>query len=90
MGLERTTALVHQGAPEETHVCVDLSLPLSSCSVISGVGELNEDADRPKAEDDAAAAPELAAGPYPDSPYLLLDVRDRDQYDRCHLISGRD
>ncbi|XP_055009562.1 centrosomal protein of 41 kDa-like [Boleophthalmus pectinirostris] len=26
--------------------------------------------------------------PYKDCPYLLLDVRDRDQYDSCHIISA--
>uniref|UniRef100_A0A671PMV3 Centrosomal protein of 41 kDa n=1 Tax=Sinocyclocheilus anshuiensis TaxID=1608454 RepID=A0A671PMV3_9TELE len=26
--------------------------------------------------------------PYPDCPYLLLDVRDREQYDHCHIISA--
>ncbi|XP_068459190.1 centrosomal protein of 41 kDa isoform X2 [Clinocottus analis] len=53
-------------------------------SVISGVGELNVDGSSQK----PAASPELAAGPYPDCPYLLLDVRDRDQYDCCHIISA--
>ncbi|VDP78766.1 unnamed protein product [Schistosoma mattheei] len=24
-----------------------------------------------------------------DSPYLLLDVRDRDDYDACHIITAR-
>uniref|UniRef100_A0A8C2XRJ0 Centrosomal protein 41 n=1 Tax=Cyclopterus lumpus TaxID=8103 RepID=A0A8C2XRJ0_CYCLU len=57
-------------------------------SVISGVGELNVDSVRQQAEDVTVSAPELPDGPYPDSPYLLLDVRDRDQYDRCHIISA--
>ena len=27
--------------------------------------------------------------PQADSPYLLLDVRDRDAYDACHIIGGK-
>jgi len=30
-----------------------------------------------------------SVGPVDDScPYLILDIRDRDEYDACHLISG--
>lgn len=28
--------------------------------------------------------------PYPDCPFLLLDVRDRDAYDQCHIVGGED
>ena len=27
--------------------------------------------------------------PYPDCPFLLLDVRDRDSYQRCHVVGGK-
>ncbi|XP_037308054.2 centrosomal protein of 41 kDa [Pungitius pungitius] len=54
-------------------------------SVISGVGEMNVDQNHREAP---APGPQPAIGPYPDCPYLLLDVRDRDQYDRCHIISA--
>ncbi|XP_053283434.1 centrosomal protein of 41 kDa [Pleuronectes platessa] len=50
-------------------------------SVVSGVGELSLDKKRHKMDDDADR-------PYPDCPYLLLDVRDLDQYNRCHIISA--
>uniref|UniRef100_A0A665VG54 Rhodanese domain-containing protein n=1 Tax=Echeneis naucrates TaxID=173247 RepID=A0A665VG54_ECHNA len=52
-------------------------------SVISGVGELNLE----KGETEPSR-PKLADRPYPDCPYLLLDVRDRDQYEICHIISA--
>ncbi|NXQ90809.1 CEP41 protein, partial [Nyctibius grandis] len=52
-------------------------------SVISGVGELDIDKDTPKKVD---AQPEDM--PYPDCPYLLLDVRDRDEYDQCHIVGA--
>ncbi|XP_014329118.1 centrosomal protein of 41 kDa isoform X1 [Xiphophorus maculatus] len=56
-------------------------------SVISGVGELNvEGANQKTAE--SVSSPSSADTPYLDCPYLLLDVRDRDQYDRCHIISA--
>uniref|UniRef100_A0A665VEW3 Rhodanese domain-containing protein n=1 Tax=Echeneis naucrates TaxID=173247 RepID=A0A665VEW3_ECHNA len=51
--------------------------------VISGVGELNLE----KGETEPSR-PKLADRPYPDCPYLLLDVRDRDQYEICHIISA--
>ncbi|XP_058502292.1 centrosomal protein of 41 kDa [Solea solea] len=55
-------------------------------SVISGMGELSreEKISEPKLPD----SPKQTDGPYPDCPYLLLDVRDRDHYDRCHIISA--
>ncbi|KAK5866883.1 hypothetical protein PBY51_011422 [Eleginops maclovinus] len=57
-------------------------------SVISGVGELNLDRNHQKTENKSVCCPDLTDRPYPDCPYLLLDVRDRDQYDRCHIISA--
>uniref|UniRef100_A0A8C0BNW6 Centrosomal protein 41 n=1 Tax=Buteo japonicus TaxID=224669 RepID=A0A8C0BNW6_9AVES len=50
-------------------------------SVISGVGELDIEKGTPKKVD--AQAKDL---PYPDCPFLLLDVRDRDAYDQCHIV----
>ncbi|XP_071313469.1 centrosomal protein of 41 kDa [Trachinotus anak] len=57
-------------------------------SVISGVGELNLDRNSQKMENHVPCL-ELADRPYPDCPYLLLDVRDRDQYEGCHIISAQ-
>jgi len=57
-------------------------------SVISGVGELNLDKNNQKMAKKLVSAPTPADRPYPDCPYLLLDVRDRDQYDSYHIISG--
>lgn len=55
------------------------------CSVISGVGELDIEKDTPKKAD--AEAKDM---PYPDCPFLLLDVRDRDAYDQCHIVGGEE
>ncbi|KAM6095878.1 centrosomal protein of 41 kDa isoform 2-T2 [Chlamydotis macqueenii] len=52
-------------------------------SVISGVGELDIEKDTPKKVD--AQAKDT---PYPDCPFLLLDVRDRDAYDECHIVGA--
>ncbi|XP_074684224.1 centrosomal protein of 41 kDa isoform X2 [Strix aluco] len=52
-------------------------------SVISGVGELDIEKDTPKKVDT-----QTKDMPYPDCPFLLLDVRDRDAYDQCHIIGG--
>uniref|UniRef100_A0A3Q4B2M1 Rhodanese domain-containing protein n=1 Tax=Mola mola TaxID=94237 RepID=A0A3Q4B2M1_MOLML len=57
-------------------------------SVISGMGELNVNRNDQKAIKEPVVSPEPVDRPYPDCPYLLLDVRDRDQYDRCHIISA--
>jgi len=44
-----------------------------------GIGEM--DVNQPAAESHTP--------PIDDScPYLILDIRDRDEYDTCHLISG--
>uniref|UniRef100_A0A8B9Q670 Centrosomal protein 41 n=1 Tax=Apteryx owenii TaxID=8824 RepID=A0A8B9Q670_APTOW len=52
-------------------------------SVISGVGELDIEKDTPKKAD-----PQAKDAPYPDCPFLLLDVRDRDAYDQCHIVGA--
>uniref|UniRef100_A0A8C3M0X3 Centrosomal protein 41 n=1 Tax=Chrysolophus pictus TaxID=9089 RepID=A0A8C3M0X3_CHRPC len=52
-------------------------------SLISGVGELDIEKDAHKKADTQAKDT-----PYPDCPFLLLDVRDRDAYDQCHIIGG--
>ncbi|XP_074759674.1 centrosomal protein of 41 kDa isoform X4 [Athene noctua] len=52
-------------------------------SVISGVGELDIEKDTPKKVDT-----QTKDMPYPDCPFLLLDVRDRDAYDQCHIIGA--
>ncbi|NXI37925.1 CEP41 protein, partial [Galbula dea] len=52
-------------------------------SVISGIGELDIEKDTPKKVD-----AEAKDKPYPDCPFLLLDVRDRDAYDQCHIIGA--
>ncbi|XP_033940744.1 centrosomal protein of 41 kDa [Pseudochaenichthys georgianus] len=57
-------------------------------SVISGVGELNVDRTNQQTESECVFSPDLTDRPYPDCPYLLLDVRDRDHFDRCHIISS--
>ncbi|NXQ62747.1 CEP41 protein, partial [Anthoscopus minutus] len=52
-------------------------------SVISGVGELDMEKDSPKKEESQAQE-----RPYPDCPFLLLDVRDRDAYEQCHIVGA--
>ncbi|XP_077329086.1 centrosomal protein of 41 kDa isoform X1 [Lithobates pipiens] len=58
-------------------------------SVISGVGEMDLDND-PKKKSKPAPSPSSGPldKPYPDCPFLLLDVRDRDCYDQCHVIGA--
>ncbi|XP_011795002.1 PREDICTED: centrosomal protein of 41 kDa isoform X4 [Colobus angolensis palliatus] len=52
-------------------------------SVISGVGELDLDKGPVK-----KAEPNTKDKPYPDCPFLLLDVRDRDSYQQCHIVGA--
>ncbi|XP_055974367.1 centrosomal protein of 41 kDa [Sorex fumeus] len=52
-------------------------------SVISGVGELDLDKGLVKKEE-----PNAKDRPYPDCPFLLLDVRDRDSYQLCHIVGA--
>lgn len=52
--------------------------------MISGVGEMDIEKDAPKKEEDSQAKER----PYPDCPFLLLDVRDRDAYEQCHIVGG--
>ncbi|XP_075713631.1 centrosomal protein of 41 kDa isoform X2 [Rhinoderma darwinii] len=58
-------------------------------SVISGVGELDLDNDPMKtSKKDPLSSPRSLEKPYLDCPFLLLDVRDRDCYDQCHVIGA--
>ncbi|NWS77545.1 CEP41 protein, partial [Crotophaga sulcirostris] len=52
-------------------------------SVISGVGEMDIEKDTPKKVDT-----QTKDMPYPDCPFLLLDVRERDAYDQCHIVGA--
>ncbi|XP_043824915.1 centrosomal protein of 41 kDa isoform X3 [Dromiciops gliroides] len=52
-------------------------------SVISGVGELDLDKESLKKTE-----PNSKDKPYPDCPFLLLDVRDRDSYSQCHIVGA--
>lgn len=72
----------HPDSREARDICYTSRSTL--LSVISGVGELNLD----RGNHQPMLSTEPADRPYPDSPYLLLDVRDRDQYDRCHIITA--
>ncbi|KAM9854155.1 centrosomal protein of 41 kDa [Aulostomus maculatus] len=57
-------------------------------SVINGVGELNLHQSGERRLGVCESSPELAGRPYLDCPYLLLDVRDRELYDCCHIVSA--
>ncbi|NXW61678.1 CEP41 protein, partial [Eurystomus gularis] len=80
-----------KGSPDGTHspvLFLNNTGAGDSCrstlqSVISGVGELDIEKDTPKQAD--AQVKDL---PYPDCPFLLLDVRDRDDYDQCHIVGA--
>uniref|UniRef100_A0A672Z0L1 Centrosomal protein 41 n=1 Tax=Sphaeramia orbicularis TaxID=375764 RepID=A0A672Z0L1_9TELE len=72
----------HPDSREAKDICCTSRSTL--LSVISGVGELNLD----KGNHQPMLSSEPGDRPYPDCPYLLLDVRDRDQYDRCHIITA--
>ncbi|KAL2094073.1 hypothetical protein ACEWY4_011385 [Coilia grayii] len=58
-------------------------------SVISGVGELDLDRSDPSLVNPTPVpSPAALETCYPDCPYLLLDVRDRDLYDKCHITTA--
>ncbi|KAM8860872.1 centrosomal protein of 41 kDa isoform 1-T1 [Synchiropus picturatus] len=54
-------------------------------SVVTGVGQMSVQPNDPAAVNYTSVDLNV---PYPDCPYLLLDVRDREQYERCHVISA--
>ncbi|XP_069485714.1 centrosomal protein of 41 kDa isoform X2 [Ambystoma mexicanum] len=58
-------------------------------SVISGVGELDLGrSTKGKTDSETNQSPRTLDKPYADCPFLLLDVRDRDAYEQCHLIGA--
>ncbi|XP_078533655.1 centrosomal protein of 41 kDa isoform X1 [Lissotriton helveticus] len=58
-------------------------------SVISGVGELDVGkGTKGKTDSEANQSPRTLDKPYADCPFLLLDVRDRDAYEQCHVIGA--
>lgn len=74
-----------QDAGDSVEICHTARSTL--LSVISGVGELNLDRNHQQ-QSESMFSGEPADRPYPDCPYLLLDVRDRDLYDGCHIITA--
>lgn len=58
------------------------------CSVINGVGEMNLKSQDSNLENEAVVKPLPSEKPCPNCPYLLLDLRDREEFDCCHIISG--
>ena len=56
--------------------CRDSMLSLLPCSVISGVGELD------------STTTASATSPHRTESVLLLDVRDADAFDQCHIYGG--
>ncbi|KAJ8381852.1 hypothetical protein SKAU_G00026300 [Synaphobranchus kaupii] len=58
-------------------------------SLISGIGELDMDKYGQRHTNVAPiSSPRVSEQPYPDCPYLLLDVRDKEDYEWCHIISA--
>ncbi|KAM8974000.1 centrosomal protein of 41 kDa isoform 2-T2 [Pelodytes ibericus] len=58
-------------------------------SLISGVGELDLGNQQAKnTMKDYSPRSQCLDKPYTDCPFLLLDVRDRDCYDQCHIIGA--
>lgn len=53
------------------------------------MGELNLNSDDQRLREEEVVSSGLADTFYPDCPYLLLDVREREHYEQCHIISGR-
>ncbi|XP_043569957.1 centrosomal protein of 41 kDa isoform X1 [Chiloscyllium plagiosum] len=91
---ERCPMEVHQKSPielisNEDSVEKPLSARSTLQSVISGVGEIDLEKENQKlSQPELCLCSEKTDGPYPDCPYLLLDVRDRDAYDQCHIIGA--
>ncbi|XP_075883332.1 centrosomal protein of 41 kDa isoform X2 [Nelusetta ayraudi] len=56
--------------------------------LINGVGELNLNSDDQRLREEEVVSSGAADTFYPDCPYLLLDVREREQYEQCHIISA--
>jgi len=62
-------------------VRVDTCLVDCVFSVMRGIGEMDVNQRPP---------PQSRVEPLDNScPYLLLDIRDRDEYDACHIINGK-
>ena len=49
-------------------------------SVVVGMGELDVSGERDTSNDST---------PPPVCPYLLLDVRDKEDFDQCHIVTGK-
>ena len=58
--------------------CMCMCIQIEYFSVVTGTGELDTSEEAAGADPDAPST----------CPYLLLDVRDKDDYDKCHIISG--
>lgn len=61
-----------------TSRCFNNYISILHCSVIRGVGEI--DVKYPE--------PTMTQSEPEECPYLLLDVRDRDEYEAWHILTG--
>ncbi|KAJ8395699.1 hypothetical protein AAFF_G00029360 [Aldrovandia affinis] len=57
-------------------------------SLIRGIGELDMDNYGQRHRNAPMSSPRISDQPYSDCPYLLLDVRDKEDYEQCHIISA--
>merc|ERR1712179_291912 len=56
--------------------------------VINGTGELKLKDEQKEQAAPPPPVPELLFQPYEQKPYLLVDVRDRTEYEQCHIITA--
>lgn len=70
----------------ETSSCTHYSVTF--CSVITGVGEMNLKSQDHNLENEDVVKPMASEKTCPNCPYLLLDLRDKEEFDCCHIISG--
>lgn len=58
-------------------------------SLIHGVGEIDlKDQEKENLKNDHINAPSPTKPDIESMPYLLLDLRDKDAFDQCHIIGG--
>ena len=58
-------------------------------SVIQGMGEVDILDGGKKRATTTSTSSTFTEKPYTDCPYLLLDVRDVDEFNDCHIIGGQ-
>ena len=87
--MQYNTYLVHTSGELEVEKFSCISPVCVTFSLVTGIGQLDMGPSSPLSPEAGLLSTPTAPPPNP-SPYLLLDTREKDDFDQCHIIGGEE